>query len=70
MTQTHVSTWVGFHVNGRGEIMASIVDHNPGNLAHTYRVEIEIPDEVRDHYAKRLGCLVLNKFGKPEGDCR
>lgn len=69
-TQTHVETWIGFHVNGRGEICANVWDHNPGQLAHVYRVSIPIPEIVREHYAARLDCLVLDKFSKPKGDCR
>lgn len=68
--QTHVEAWIGFHENGNGRLMFSLVDHNPGNLAHTYRIRIEIPEEVREHYAKNLPCLILDKFSKPKGGCR
>lgn len=41
--QTHVDAWIGWHENGAGKLMFSLVDHNPGNLAHTYRIRVEIP---------------------------
>lgn len=67
--QTHADAWIGWHENGAGKLMFSVVDHNPGNLAHVYRIRVEIPAEVRDHYERRLPCLVLDKFSKPKGKC-
>lgn len=68
--QTHVEAWIGWHENGAGKLMFSLVDHNPGNLAHTYRIRVEIPEEVRAHYDRRLPCLQMGKYEKPKGDCR
>lgn len=64
-----VRKWIGFQLNGRGEIDARICDYNPGHLAHTYQVEIPVPPEVADHLLRALPCVVLDKAGNPSGPC-
>lgn len=64
-----IKKWVGFFLNGRGEPDAMLVDHNPGHLAHTYQIEIDVPGEAVEHLTKRVRCVVLDKFGRPTGPC-
>ena len=64
-----IRKWIGFHLNGHGQPDFHLVDHNPGYLAHTFQLEIEVPPEVAEHLTRKLDCVVLDKQGKPVGEC-
>lgn len=65
----YVERWVGFHLESKGRLSASIWDDNPGSLAHVYRFRFPVPEEVRLHFLQRRECLLLDKFGKQVGPC-
>lgn len=64
-----VKKWVGFYLNSKGEVDMGFFDSNPGYLAHTYQVEIEVPREVYECLNRKLKCVVMGKFGPESHEC-
>lgn len=64
-----LSKWVTVCINGHDEPDFFLVDHNPGYMAHTFRIEVEVPDEVIECLTKKLPCTVLYKMGPGSKDC-
>lgn len=65
-----VKKWVGFYLNSKGEVDMGFFDSNPGYLAHTYQVEIEVPREVYECLNRKLKCVVMGKFGPEATGCQ
>jgi hypothetical protein len=65
----YVERWVGFHLRSDGALSVDIWEHNPGTLAHVYLFRFPVPEEVQDHFLARRPCLVIDKYGKPKGNC-
>ena len=68
--QVYVEAWVGWHLGKDGRPAPMICDHNPGHLAHVTRYRFQVPPDVLEHLAGTRECLMLDKFGNMQKDCR
>lgn len=64
-----VEAWVGWRIGKDGNPAPMICDWNPGFLPHVTAYRFQVPPDVIEHLTVR-DCMMLDKFGKPEKDCR
>lgn len=65
-----VEAWIGWHLGSDGQPKPMICDHNPGHLAHVTRYRFQVPPDVLEHLTGTRECLMLDKFGNMQKDCR
>lgn len=65
-----VEHWIGWHLGRDGKPAPIICDGNPGYLAHVTKYRFQVPPDVVEHLTGTRECLMLDKFGAMEKDCR
>lgn len=64
-----ITKWIGCCINGNDEADIFFVNHNPGYLAHTFRIEVDVPDEIIECLQRKLPCVSLYKMGPVSKEC-